>query len=70
MINKKTPFIKWKPAISPEGVFSDVVGLGEIQVEGGNVYWLEMRPAEKGRYVLVGRDAGGEIRDITPPGFN
>lgn len=70
MINKKTPFIEWKPAISPEEVFSDVVGLGEVQVDGGNVYWLEMRPSEKGRYVLVGRDTGGEIRDITPPGFN
>ncbi|MEA1924707.1 MAG: prolyl oligopeptidase family serine peptidase [Candidatus Altiarchaeota archaeon] len=70
MINKKTPFIEWKPVISPDDVFSDVVGLGEIQVEEGNVYWLEMRPAEKGRYVLVGRDAGGGIRDITPPGFN
>jgi dipeptidyl aminopeptidase/acylaminoacyl peptidase len=70
MKNNKTPFIEWKPAISPEEVFSDVVGLSEICTEGKKIYWLEMRPYENGRYVIVRRDEQGSIKDITPAGFN
>jgi len=70
MKKKKTPFIKWKPAILPEEVFSDVVGLSEILLDGKNVYWLEARPYEKGRYVIVRKDNKGKIKDITPPGYN
>lgn len=70
MRHKTTPFIEWEPAISPEEVFSDVVRLSEVQVEDRNVYWLEMRPSEKGRCVIARRDEKGEIKDVTPPGFN
>ncbi len=70
MRHKTTPFIEWEPAISPEEVFSDVVGLAEIHVEGKNVYWLEMRPSEKGRCVIARRDEKDKIKDVTPPGFN
>ena len=70
MKKKKTPFTEWEPAISAEEVFSDVIGLTEIQVEGKRTYWLEMRPAEKGRYVIVQRDETGKIRDITQSEFN
>jgi len=70
MRHKTTPFIEWNPAISPEEVFSDVVGLAEIHVEGKNVYWLELRPSEKGRCVIARRDEKSEIKDVTPSGFN
>lgn len=70
MKDKKTPFTEWKPAISVEDVFSDVIGLSEIQTEGKKTYWLEMRPTEEGRYVIVQRDETGKLRDITQSGFN
>ena len=66
--NKETPFVKWEPALSPEAVFSDSIGLNEIHIEGKCTYWLEQRPEEKGRCVAVQRDS--VVRDITPPGFN
>ena len=69
-IKQKVSFTDWEPAISPEDVFSDVIRLGEIQVQGKKNYWLEIRPAEKGRYVVVQRDEIGKIKDITPSGFN
>lgn len=40
-----------------------------MQAAGDRLYWLEGRPAENGRVVLVQRDARGVIRDITPPGY-
>ncbi len=67
---QKTPFTDWMPAISAEEVFSDVIGLNELQMDGKKTYWLELRPAEKGRSVIVQRDETGEMRDITPPDFN
>ena len=70
MRSKKSSFIEWKPAISPDEVFSDVVGLSEVQVEGKKVYWLELRPYEEGRYVIVQQDEKGKVKDITPAGFN
>ena len=66
----KLSFNQWKPAVSPEKVFSDVVGLTELQAQGSDIYWTEMRPAEKGRNVIVQRSKDGKIKDITPKGFN
>ena len=66
----KKPFTEWEPAISPKQVFSNIIMLSEIHIENGNVYWLEKRPFERGRYVIVRRDGNGQIKDITPSGFN
>ncbi|MFZ2072051.1 MAG: prolyl oligopeptidase family serine peptidase [Halobacteriota archaeon] len=67
---EKTPFCAWEPAITPETVFSVIISLNEIHVEGKSTYWLEMRPVEEGRCVVVRRDEEGIVRDVTPPGFN
>jgi hypothetical protein len=45
------------------------VRLSEICVSGGDVYWLEGRPAEKGRGVVV-RRRGGVSEDLTQEPFN
>jgi dipeptidyl aminopeptidase/acylaminoacyl peptidase len=34
------------------------------------VYWIEGRPDEGGRNVIVSRDASGRMADVTPPGTN
>ena len=70
MKSQKTPFTDWTPAISAEEVFSDGIGLNELQLDGKKTYWLELRPAEKGRSVVVRRDKTGKMREITPPEFN
>jgi len=69
-MNKKVPFVDWEPAITPEGVFSDFIGLNELLVAGKRTYWLEQRPVERGRGVVVQRDEDGVVSDITPQGFN
>ncbi|RME57389.1 MAG: S9 family peptidase [Caldilineae bacterium] len=42
----------------------------EPTVDGDAVYWLEMRPEEGGRYVLVRRSPDGRLDDLTPAPFN
>jgi dipeptidyl aminopeptidase/acylaminoacyl peptidase len=41
-----------------------------VTVDGDDVYWLERRPNEGGRTVLVRRRADGRLDELTPQGFN
>lgn len=67
---KVTPYGAWKSPITPDLVVSRTVTLMEISVVGEHVYWLEMRPEEQGRYVIVKQGITHAIRDFTPPPFN
>ena len=44
--------------------------LGAIQLDGGDVYWVEMRPADGARNVIVRRTPDGAARDVTDAPFN
>ena len=41
-----------------------------VAVDGDDVYWIEGRPHEGGRNVLVRRSADGSTSDVVPAGFN
>ena len=60
----------WLSPITSDLIVSETIRLGNVNLAGGSVYWLEMRPAEGGRCVLVKADADGRIEDMTPDGFN
>jgi dipeptidyl aminopeptidase/acylaminoacyl peptidase len=51
-------------------IVAGVIGLSSIQLDGDDIYWLEQRPGEAGRYVIVRRGADGSTTDVTPPEFN
>ena len=44
--------------------------LSSVAADGDDIYWIEGRPTEGGRDVLVRRSADGRIADVVPPGFN
>jgi dipeptidyl aminopeptidase/acylaminoacyl peptidase len=46
------------------------IRLSAVWLEHGTTWWLEGRPAENGRVVLVKAEPGGEPADVTPAGFN
>ncbi len=48
----------------------DVIGLAEPWIDGDDVFWLEGRPAEAGRRVLVRASSDGSTEDLTPAPFN
>ena len=64
------PYGTWRSPISAAMVATAGVALGWVQASGADVYWIEMRPTEGGRYVIVRRAADGTMTDVTPPGFN
>lgn len=63
------PYGSWKSPIAADLIVSQTIGLGAIAMDKDDVYWLEMRPAEAGRSVLVKLSADG-IQDLTPAPFN
>jgi len=44
--------------------------LSAVSLDGDDIYWLESRPQEGGRYVLVRCRPDDGIADITPPDIN
>jgi dienelactone hydrolase len=57
----------WSSPITSDLIVASSIGLGEILLDGPDIYWLESRPQEGGRSVIVRRAADGTIADVTPP---
>src|SRR6266481_4081792 len=64
------PFGAWKSPISADLLASAGVALAQIELDGDDIYWLDSRPQEGGRSVVVRRTPDGQRHDVTPPGFN
>jgi dipeptidyl aminopeptidase/acylaminoacyl peptidase len=60
----------WSSPISAELVARAGTSLATPWLAGGTSWWLEGRPAEAGRVVLMKAEVGGEPVDVSPPGFN
>jgi dipeptidyl aminopeptidase/acylaminoacyl peptidase len=64
------PYGSWESPITAELIAASAVTLADTAVDGDDVYWLEGRPAEAGRYVIVRRTPDGKTADVTPAGYN
>jgi len=64
------PFGSWKSPITSDLIVAGTVGLASASIDEGYVYWLESRPLEGGRVVLVRADPEGAIQDVTPEGYS
>ena len=67
---KIAPFGSWKSPITADLIVGGSVGLSQPQFDGSDIYWLELRPTEGGRNVIVKRSDTRSFTDITPPPFN
>jgi dipeptidyl aminopeptidase/acylaminoacyl peptidase len=71
MTNKKVArYGSWRSPISAGMVARADIRLDAVAVDGEDIYWSEMRPAEAGRYVIVRRSADGETADAIPAPYN
>ena len=66
----KAPCGTWNSPITADLIASRTIGLSEIVLDGDDIYWLESRPGEAGRSVIVCRTPDRKIRDVTSPPFN
>jgi len=67
---RAAPYGSWKSPITSDLIVAAAIKLGQIALDGEEVFWTEMRPAEGGRYVVVRRSPDGRTADVTPPPFN
>ncbi len=67
---KVAPYGSWKSPITSDLIVSETIGLGQIALDGEDIYWVEQRPAEGGRNVIVQRTPDGQTTDMTPAPFN
>ena len=74
---KVAPYGSWKSPITSHLIASRTTGtirptsaLRQIALDGEDVYWNEIRPAEGGRYVIVRHTPDGRRSDVTPSPYN
>ena len=65
-----TPYGAWPSPISARSVAEGARRIDDLAALGDNVCWLERRPEEGGRNVLVCLDPDGGTRTLTPDGFD
>lgn len=66
----QAPYGSWKSPIPSESIAEGSTPLQAVRLEGDTLYWLEGRPAEAGRSVLMRRLADGTVEEITPSPYN
>src|SRR6266849_5961962 len=67
---KTAPYGSWKSPITSDLIVKESIGLSQVKLDGNDVYWIEMRPSEGGRQVIVRHTSDGQSVDITPRKFN
>ena len=67
---KIAPYGSWKSPITSDLIVSGSVGLSQPGFDGDDIYWVELRPTEAGRNVIVRRNPNGTHTDLTPQPFN
>ncbi len=63
------PYGSWVSPLSAQRIAEAGVGLSFVRADGEDLYWLEGRPRERGRSVLM-RYRKGEVREALPAHFD
>ncbi|HEV2363928.1 MAG TPA: prolyl oligopeptidase family serine peptidase [Caulobacteraceae bacterium] len=66
------PFGTWASPISAARLADAGSDLADLRADGGDLFWIETRPKERGRQVLMMARGGDPamVRQLTPEGFN
>ena len=70
MSPKTAPYGSWLSPITSDLIVAESIGLSDILIDGDDIYWIEARPREAGRCVVVRRTADGKRTDMTPAPFS
>tara|TARA_R110002096_G_scaffold428927_1_gene641222 strand:+ start:52616 stop:54586 length:1971 start_codon:yes stop_codon:yes gene_type:complete len=66
----EAPYGAWESPITAELTTRNAVGLRSVRLDGDDLYWIESRPDEGGRRVIVKRDGDGNVSDAIPAEFS
>jgi len=69
-MKKIASFGSWPSEITTALMTASTIGLSETRLFNGLVYWLESRPQEQGRTVIVRQNENGNSEDIIPAEYS
>lgn len=69
-VAEKKPFGSWTSPLSAADIAAGEIRVGQPHWDGDDLYWLEGRPLENGRNVIVKRSASGKVEDVLHAPFN
>ena len=67
---KISPYGSWKSPVTSDLIVSETVVLGSLTLEGRDTYWIELRPTEEGRLVIIHHSADGQTHEVNPSPLN
>src|SRR5512139_4095361 len=70
MSSSLAPYGSWQSPITSDLIVTATIGLSQILLDGEDIYWIEARPTEGGRNVIVRWMPDGRTTDVLPAPFN
>ncbi|GJL52892.1 MAG: peptidase [Nitrospirales bacterium] len=67
---QRAPFGSWKSPLTSDVIVSEAITLGQLRLDGEALYWIEGRPTEGGRNVIVRRTRDNTTTEMTPAPLN
>ena len=67
---RQAPYGSWESPITSDLIVSGTISLSHPVLDGADTYWIESRPSEGGRNVIVRRTQDGTTSDVNPAPFN
>src|SRR4051812_18050315 len=67
---KTASYGSWRSPITSDLIVAQSVALSEPRLDGRMVYWLEGRPQEQGRFVVVQAGTADRATDLTPKPYS
>ena len=69
-LSSDAPYGTWTSPVTADDLLRGALGLAHPRYHGGELFWMESRPAEAGRTTIVRRTDDGALQDCVPAPFN
>ncbi len=66
-VSRVAPYGAWESPITTDMLTAGALRFDEVDLDGGDIYWVESRPDERGRYAVMRYSASGELSELTTP---
>ncbi|MCL4798254.1 MAG: prolyl oligopeptidase family serine peptidase [Burkholderiales bacterium] len=64
------PYGEWPSPITADALAAGARSFEQIAIDGADICWVEVRPDEKGRYVVMRWSPASRVEEVTPPGYS
>jgi len=67
---KQSQYGSWESIFTPEKIIEGGLRFNEIRIDNHDIYFLEGRPSESGRSVIIKHNQDGTTTDVISKKFN